>query len=90
MKNLKNQKNFTDLLILQFYGNIYKLHNQFGYRATSIIRFVCHNTFKSLDFSLRKYSFKTQINADLKENLETFLEKFTKFDIKYSAFFRKK
>jgi hypothetical protein len=26
----------------------------------------------------------------LKENLKTFLEKFPKFDIKYSAFFRKK
>jgi hypothetical protein len=24
LKNLKNKKNFTDLLILQFYGNIYK------------------------------------------------------------------
>ena len=23
--------------------NIYKLRNRFGYRATSIIRFACHN-----------------------------------------------
>jgi hypothetical protein len=46
--------------------------------------------FKSLDFSLRKDSFRTQINLELKENLKTFLEKFPKFDIKYSAFFRKK
>jgi hypothetical protein len=48
------------------------------------------STFKSFDFSLRKDSFKTQVNLDLKESLKTFLEKFPKFDIKYSAFFRKK
>ena len=47
-------------------------------------------TFKSLDFSLRRDSFRTQINLELKDNLKTFLEKFPKFDIKYSAFFRKK
>ncbi len=47
-------------------------------------------TFKSLDFSLKKDSFRTQINLELKENLKTFLEKLPKFDIKYSAFFRKK
>ncbi len=47
-------------------------------------------TFKSFDFSLRKDSFRTQINLELKENLKTFPEKFPKFDIKYSAFFRKK
>jgi hypothetical protein len=38
--------------------------------------------FKSLDFSLRKDSFRTQINLELKENLKTFLGKFPKFDIK--------
>jgi hypothetical protein len=48
------------------------------------------STFKSFDFSLRKDSFKTQVNLDLKESLKTFLEKFPKFDIKYSTFFRKK
>ena len=48
------------------------------------------STFKSLDFSLRRDSFRAQINLELKENLKTFLEKFPKFDIKYSAFFRKK
>ena len=48
------------------------------------------STFKRFDFSLRKDSFKTQVNLDLEESLKTFLEKFPKFDIKYSAFFRKK
>ena len=48
------------------------------------------NTFKNFDFSLRKDSFKTQVNLNLKDCLKTFLEKFPKFDIKYSAFFRKK
>jgi hypothetical protein len=47
------------------------------------------STFKRFDFSLRKDS-KTPVNLDLKKSLKTFLEKFPKFDIKYSAFFRKK
>ena len=48
------------------------------------------NTFKNFDFTLRKDSFKTQVNLNLKDFLKTFLEKFPKFDIKYSAFFLKK
>jgi hypothetical protein len=39
------------------------------------------STFKRFDFSLRKDSFKTQVNLDMKESLKTFLEKFPKFDI---------
>jgi hypothetical protein len=47
------------------------------------------STFKSFDFSLRKDLFRTQVNLNLKESLKTILEKFPKFGIKYSAFFRK-
>jgi len=36
------------------------------------------STFKSFDFSLRKDSFRTQVNLDLKESLKSFLEKFPK------------
>ena len=48
------------------------------------------NSFKHFDFFARKDSFKTQINLKMDENLETFLDKFPKFDIKYTAFFKKK
>ena len=48
------------------------------------------NTFKHFDFFVKKDSFKTQINLNLNENLKKFLDKFPKFDIKYTAFFRKK
>ena len=45
---------------------------------------------KHLDFAVSKDSFSTQINLNLNDNLKIFLAKFPKFDIKYSAFFRKK
>ena len=48
------------------------------------------NTFKHFDFFVRKDSFKTQVNLYLNGNLKKFLDKFPKFDIKYTAFFRKK
>ena len=47
-------------------------------------------TFKNFDFNLRNDAFRIQVNINLKEVLKVFLEKFPKFDIKYSAFFRKK
>jgi hypothetical protein len=47
-------------------------------------------TFKHFDFTLRKDSFKTQVNLFLKENIKIFLNKFPKFDIKYFAYYRKK
>ena len=47
-------------------------------------------TFKHFDFTLRKDSFKTQVNLYLRENIKLFLNKFPKFDIKYSAYYRKK
>ena len=46
--------------------------------------------YKHLDFSVRKDSFRLQINLNLNENLKIFLDKFPKFDIKYTAFYRKK
>ena len=46
------------------------------------------NSFKH--FFARKDSFKTQINLKMDENLKIFLDKFPKFDIKYTAFFKKK
>ena len=45
---------------------------------------------KHLDFAASKESFSTQINLNLNEYLKIFMEKFLKFDIKYTAFFRKK
>jgi len=48
------------------------------------------NTFKHFYFFFRIDSFKTQVNLNLNENLKIFLDKFPKFDIKYTAFFRKK
>ena len=48
------------------------------------------SVYKHLDFSTRKDSFRLQINLNLNENLKAFLEKFPKFDIKYTAFYRKK
>ena len=48
------------------------------------------NSFKHFDFFARKDSFKTQINLKMDENLKIFLDKFPKFDIKYTAFFKKK
>ena len=38
----------------------------------------------------RKDSFKTQVNLNLNENLKNFLDKFSKFDIKYTAFLKEK
>ena len=40
--------------------NIYKLRNRFGYRATSIIRFACHNISPS-----KKTKFSQKIFAGL-------------------------
>ena len=48
------------------------------------------STFKSLDLSLGRDSFRTQVNLDLKESLKTFLEKFPKFDMKIFGFFSQK
>ena len=48
------------------------------------------NTFKHFDFFVRKDSFKTQVNLNLNENLKNFLDKFSKFDIKYAAFLKEK
>ena len=38
----------------------------------------------------RKDYFKTQVNLNLNENLKNFLDKFSKFDIKYTAFLKEK
>ena len=46
--------------------------------------------YKHLDFSVRKDYFRLQINLNLNENLKIFMDKFPKFDIKYTAFYRKK
>ena len=51
-------------------------------------RLLC--TFKNLDFTLRKDAFKVQINLTRKEGITALLKKFPKFDIIYSAFYRKK
>ena len=51
-------------------------------------RLLC--TFKNLDFTLRKDAFKVQINLTRKEGITALLKKFPKFDIMYSAFYRKK
>ena len=48
------------------------------------------NFFKHFDFFARKDSFKVQINLKMDKNLKIFLDKFAKFDIKYTAFFTKK
>jgi hypothetical protein len=45
-------------------------------------------TFKHFDFTLRKDSFKTQVNLFLRGNIKIFLNRFPKFDIKYSAYYR--
>ena len=47
-------------------------------------------TFKVFDFSLKRDPFRLQVNLNLNENLKTFLTSFPKFDIKFSAFHRKK
>ena len=47
-------------------------------------------TFKIFDFSLRRESFRLQVNLNLNENLKILLTHFPKFDIKYSTFYRKK
>ncbi len=47
-------------------------------------------TFNIFDFSLRRDPFRLQANLNLNENLKTFLTSFPKFDIKFSAFHRKK
>jgi hypothetical protein len=47
-------------------------------------------TFNFFDFSLRRDPFRLQINLNLSENLKIFLTSFPKFDIKFSAFHRKK
>ncbi len=47
-------------------------------------------TFKHFDFTLRKDSFKTQVSHFLRENVKIFLNKFPKFNIKFSAYYRKK
>ena len=47
-------------------------------------------TFRNFDFSLRRDPFRLQVNLNLNENLKTFLTSFPKFDIKFSAFHRKK
>ena len=47
-------------------------------------------TFNIFDFSLRRDPFRLQVNLNLNENLKTFLSSFPKFDIKFSAFHRKK
>ena len=47
-------------------------------------------TFSNFDFSLRKDSFRLQVNTNLNEEIKIFLETFPKFDIKYTAYHRKK
>ena len=47
-------------------------------------------TYKNFDFSLRREPFGLQVNINLTENLKIFLTSFPKFDIKFSAFHRKK
>ena len=47
-------------------------------------------TFSNFDFSLRKDSFRLQVNTNLNEDIKIFLETFPKFDIKYTAYHRKK
>ena len=59
-----------------------RLHDKYKSRLLSF--------YKHLDFSVRKDSFRLQINLNLNENLKIFLDKFPKFDIKYTAFYRKK
>ncbi len=41
-------------------------------------------------FSLRRDHFRLEVNLNLNENLKIFLHNFPKFDIKFSAFYRKK
>ena len=48
------------------------------------------NSFKHFDYFARNESFKTQINLKMDENLKIVLDKFPKFDIKYTTFFKKK
>ena len=43
-------------------------------------------TFSYFDYSLRGESFKTQINFNINDSLKTFLDKFPKFNVKYSTF----
>jgi hypothetical protein len=47
-------------------------------------------TLKFFDFSLRRDSFGLQVNLNLNENIKIFLGNFPIFDIKFSAFHRKK
>ena len=47
------------------------------------------NTFNHLDLTQRSYSLRLQVNLNLIENLNTFLIKFPKFEVKYSVQFHK-
>jgi hypothetical protein len=46
--------------------------------------------FQYIDFSLRKDSFQTHLNANIYTNLKIFLDIFPKFDVKYCNFYKKK
>jgi hypothetical protein len=46
--------------------------------------------FRHLDFSLRKDSFRTLLNANIKTDLKIFLDIFPKFDIQYCNYYKKK
>ncbi len=53
-------------------------------------RFIIERITVSKTRMFSKDSFKTQVNLYLRENIKLFLIKFPKFDIKYSAYYRKK
>ena len=46
--------------------------------------------FQHIDFSLRKDSFQTHLNANINTNLKIFLDIFPKFDVKYCNFYKRK
>jgi hypothetical protein len=46
--------------------------------------------FQHIDFSLRKDSFQTHLNANINTNLKIFLDIFPKFDVKYCNFQKRK
>jgi hypothetical protein len=46
--------------------------------------------FQHIDFSLRKDSFQTHLNANINTNLKIFFDIFPKFDVKYCNFYKRK
>jgi hypothetical protein len=69
---------FRDLHMLETHIHIHMICRPPRFQ---VMRFTLTQTRKSLDFFASKRLIKTQVNLNLKECLQSFLEKFPKFDI---------